>query len=440
MLCGPIYTKLGMFARDLFKAACSYFGFEFKSSIFAPGSPYYNTTIMPEKHAWPNPSNNTLGFNFFETVLSEVGISTTLQNKAIYDEVTNLNNNLGFPFIGAYGYFDGTLQSFIKAMEDVFNARTKIIRNLITGKVEMHFERFDAIYNLSTYVLPNISDQAPFPLASSTNAREISANYELAFQTDLADENTLFNYLGSSCYCTTTPKLPAQKYNIVLEGLTEKQLIFAHATRKQKPSDVENFIQPVFDFINTLADIFSTSAQANTAHFSSSGQMYLSNHITTVPKIFIAGQPKTVHKDPTGVFERGNSSGVTVSQNNREGLGFLTAKSLMRDFHYSNFGLTKVPNNLVGLNVSSPYSAGSEYTNQYRILKNQKIPLCCEDFNKIKNNNTIKTFSGEWARVESLSWNLFTGVANITYRVREKYTSNLMTSYIIDGTSAAKLL
>ncbi len=464
MLVSPVYQKLGMFARDLFSSACKYFGFKFQSTIFASNSPYYNTVIMPNKQAWA--ANNTLTVtNFMQHAIAVMGAgSSSFTKRQQYDDVVNLNANLNKPFVGAYGYYDGTVADFIKSMEDVFNAKAKIIRNA-SGQPEMHFERWDHQYNQTNYTLPNISDQAPFPQSYGTNASMVPANYVLAFATDTSDEHTLNNFEGTSCYCTTRPKTyssPNAVYNVTLQGLTEKNLEFAHATRKEKLTDTENFLRQAFTGLNTLFNVVAAPYHAAfnllsklpkklrpafvangpipspTAPKYIIGQMYLTNHVTTQPKIFIAGQPATTQADP--FFEPRFVNGVTVDPNDRSlaspGPAYMRASSLFRDFHFSSLGLTHAPN----APWNSPYPAGAPYFNQYLMYKAQQITICCSEYNDIKNNNVIRTFDGKLARVDSIRWNIFTGIADIDYRVQQQYTTNLSTTFVIDGVTQQSVL
>ena len=458
----PTYQKLGMFTRDLFQVACNYFEFTFVSSIFAVGSPYYNEVMMPEKRA--NAGNNTFSLSLLKTSMSKIGApSTTVGGRMMYDDVVNLQANVNNPFIGAYGYYDGTISKFISDMEIKFNAKAKIIRNVATGKNEMHFERWDSIFSQSTYTLPDISDQSPFPISYGTNASKIDANYEVMYQEDTVDEHTITNYNGTSCYCTLTPVIVDQLYNVVLQNINQKQIPFAQATRKNKRSSIEEILGVAIESTGLITEVFidSYNAIANLVNSLSHlfnftalptipspevgfpfilGQLQLTNHLTSVPKVFIAGDAVTTKADPTGLFESRKVSGVTVSVDNKDGEGYETANNMMRDFHYSNLGKTVTPWNLPGLDVSSPNIAGQEYCYQYKLYKNQKIALCCADYNLIKSNNIIKTFDGKVARVDSLRWNLFTGMAEIDYRVNEKFTNNLQTTFIIDGlTTESKL-
>ena len=63
------------------------------------------------------------------------------------------------------------------------------------------------------------------------------------------------------------------------------------------------------------------------------------------------------------------------------------------------------------------------------------MPFCIDDYEKVKNNNIIYDSDGiTSAIVLSLTWNIFSQTASVKYKVRKKYTENLVESIILsDG-------
>jgi len=182
----------------------------------------------------------------------------------------------------------------------------------------------------------------------------------------------------------------------------------------------------------TLATIPNLST---TLGFTQTGHMLLTGHTTASPKVFIAGPDQSYASLPLFSDWSGRSfTGVTIDANNRGELNMsqpnLSARALMRDFHFSSLPQTTTPAIPA---FASPYTPNAPYFNQYLIYQAQEIFLCCADYDKIKNNNIITTFDGDQARTDSLKWNLFLGKAIIDYRVQKQYTKNLQTSYVVDG-------
>ncbi len=475
-LVSPVFTKFGMYAKDLMQKACDYFKIGFASTIFA-SAPFSELVIMPEKSAWSD--NRT----FINTLFTQHSLAagTTLNNRMEYDDLYNYQHNgsssgneINF---GAYGYYDGTPGDFIRAMSEVFNAKAKIILDS-SGKRVCHFERWDHNYNVSTYKLPNISDQVPFNSnglfntsgqsrsAFRTNASELAANYRLRYQMDDNDVNTYNAYEGTMCYCTTRPIVVSDISNVVLQHLRQRDMPFAQAFRKDQNTVPEIILQPIYAAFATIYNIIIGPINAFTsvynvvanwfsipplafipnisisAPFSALGHMLLTNHVTGVPKMFIAGPYQTYGSLPFFSDWNGRTfSGVTIDPNNRGQLNSaapnISARALVRDFHFSSLPQSVTPSNAA---LSAPYLPGTNYFNQYLILKNQQIPLCCSDYQTIKNNNVITTFDGEEARVDSLKANLFKGLGNIDYRIKHQYTNNLLVTFVIDGKIMTKTL
>lgn len=453
-LVSPVLTKFGMYAGTLMQKACDYFniGFEcsFKSTILD------RLVIIPQKQAWINNQS------FTRTLYQGIVGGGTYNNRMEYDDLFNLQNG-GM----AYGYWDGTCADFIRAMADVFNAKAKIIIDSF-GKPVLHFERWDYIYNQSNYTLPNISDQTPFNSAGlfnsngfsqsafRTNASEIPANYMVKYALDDSDRNTYNYYDGTMCYCTTSPINSNELKNVTLQNLVEKNLRFAQAFRKDKLTTTEEALIPVwqaaaaitnslisvisgFDsVINTVTSFLPSSANTNLPTiangglqympsmptFAMTGHLMLSGDTTGVPKMFMAGP--TITFNNFFDFQSHQTTGVEIDANNKNIIG---ARYLLKNFHFSNLGKTVVPP--APYNV--PYVAGADYFNQWIIYENQEVPLCCEEWQLIYNNNYIKTFNGKFARMDSSKWNAFKGISRMDYRINDKFTDNLKTSFVVDG-------
>lgn len=437
----PVFTKLGMYAHTLMERACQSFNIPFVSTILQT-APYNRMVVMPAKPEWAN--NQTFTRELFNQFLSWNGSIHRMQ----YDDLYNLQST-GF----AYGYYDGTPGQLMAALEEVFDAKGKVIMNTL-GQPELHFERWDYQYSLTSVNFPNISEQAPFRQAYSTNAAELAANYEVFYARDDQDENTYHYYEGTRINCQTSLQVYNNIQNVTLKNLRSRSLQFAHAFRKQKPSAAEEVLvklyvvaaaiaNPIIGLINTLVNIvnwvinlFCPSCQGLATlpsvpaapAWAQSGHMLLSNHITSVPKIFLAG--------PTTYNNWYGYQGVTIDINNRAAnQPSLAARSLMKYFHFSSLPLSVAP--------GPPYTtqaAGSPYFNQWKQYKNQKVPFCCSDYQTIKNNNVVTLYDGTQAKLTSYKPVLKTGIADTDYQVRYLYAPNLKVNYVIDGVDVTNTL
>jgi hypothetical protein len=432
-LIAPVLTKFGMYAQTLMQRSCQYFGLQFQSTILINHPDYSRLVIMPTKTGWV--SNKT-----FIQSLGILGNATQLME---YDDLYNLNHGGE-----AYGYYDGTCADFIASMETVFNAKAKIIDNNL-GQPVLHFERWDYIYDVSTYKLPNISDQVPFnsvitpfnllggsKSAFATNAKDLAANYQVKYALDDSDVNTYNEYDGTSCFCTTSAITVSTglQYNVTLRGFKDVEFEFAQATRKDFETATEKFFAAAYNILSAVADVgtlglFSATFPLQVNSFNLTGHMVLSGNTTGIPKMFIAGANQTY--TPISISSwggRGSFTGVTIDPNNKN---IISAAKLMKRFHFSNLALSANP--------GAPYTtaaAGTPYYNQYLVYKSQQVPFCCTDYLGVKTYNIITTFDNQQARVDSLRWNPYEGIANIDYRINKQFTKNLQTSFIVDGVTS----
>lgn len=450
-LVGPVLSKFGMYAKTLFERACQYFNIGFSSTIFN-NTAFNKLVVMPSKSAW------AINLTLVSSMMTGVDGGSTINNRMQYDDLYNWQNG-GY----AYGYYDGTCGDFIRSMEDVFNAKAKIILNN-QGQPVLHFERWDYLYNQSNYQLPNISDQVPFNSQGlfnttgfsqsgfKTNASEIYSNYYVKYALDDNEYNTYEFYDGNVCYCTNVPIVVNTRNNVTLQNIKEVNLKYAHAHRKNNLTAVEEALIPIWDAASYLTnfaieiidpvnevynyilgwfdmDPLPTTGNGGISYMPSmppwanTGHLLLSNNTTGVPKIFIAGDNVTINNYYD--FQSHTISGVNINSNNK---GICGARYLMKNFHFSNLPQTVYP--------GSPYSvqaSNTPYFNQWLIYDDQDVPICCEEYNLIKNNNIIKTYINQYGRVNSLRWNLYKGTATIDYRINVPYTKNIKTSFIIDG-------
>lgn len=461
----PVFSKFGMYAKTLMEKACSYFNLQFSSTILQQ-APFDRLVIMPQKSSWANNDS------FISTLFGQfVGnVTKRIEYDDFYNWQHNGSSSGNFKDLAAYGYYDGTCGDFIRAMEEVFNAKAKIIMNS-NGQPVLHFERWDFQYNLATYTLPNISDQTPFnsnglfnnsgysQSAFGTNAHELPANYMVRYSVDTNDFNTLGVYEGTSCYCTTRPNTMIAVQNVLLQNLVERNLGFSQALRKDQQTMAEQMLGPIWSagagmfnaigFIvngvisiyNALANLFNFTPLSYVQlmplnpPFAAVGHMLMSNHVTGVPKMFIATTNDGTGQSYTNYFDYAgrNMTGVLIDPNNRDIIG---AKVLMKNFHFSSLPLTIVP----PAPYNQPYPAGAVYFNQYLNFNNQQAPLCCEDYSVIKNNNIISTVDGKQGRMYSTKWNPHKGLGNLDYGIRFQYTNNLKTSFVIDGKETVDVL
>lgn len=394
--------KKGMRVRTLFQKACDHLGFQFSSTLLTQGI-HKDEVIIPRKSALLT----TTPLNFS----SLLGFPQTIKD---VDDNTNP---------ASVGYYEGTFADLILLYEDRLNAEVRIIGNTL------HFEVKDFFINQSTYTLPNIQRKNADP--HKTNACELTGNYLIIHQLDDQDTNTYDLYEGTSCYMTLSPNAVSNQKNVLLKGVTEKRLNMALAKRKTQLNGIEKLFSHIYSEIYNLigggngamsfaiqaiiqqlqlisqmtggqTPVFNLLLNPSNPFAARIGMMLLSNDFTGVQKVCII-----------------DSAGKLVSNNDV----LTSARYLMDNYHYRNFALrTK---DALG-NTANDH-------NQWLIYEDKEIPFCCEEYKKVLNNNYGKTYNQKNMKIKTLIWNPYKETARITYRVKEKYTTNLKNSYVIDG-------
>jgi hypothetical protein len=113
--------------------------------------------------------------------------------------------------------------------------------------------------------------------------------------------------------------------------------------------------------------------------------------------------PKMVLVQKSGGFYK-------ISKSNQS---LINAEFLWEKYHYKNSFIedTDVPN---------------ATHNQYKIYSLTDIPFCKDDYDLVRASNIIKLPDGiTEGELVSLKWNIYDQKADITYKVKDKYTENL---------------
>lgn len=362
--------KLGMLAVDLCTKAAAYLGMNFYSPILQ-SYPYNKLCIIPQKIVNP---------------VQGVFPATFLKDK---DEAQSPQ--------AAYGYYDGTFGDLLRQLSEVFDAEVRVVNNTIQFVRKTHFN------NLAAYTLPNIkTSRVPY----TTNADELPSNYFITWQLDGTDLNTYDEYGGTNCQMVITPNVVGIQGNVLLKNLTERRLPFAMGKRKETLTNIEDrlngvinacstVVNTIVNLVNNAANVFGSSLSLPTmpsnVFNNRIGWLKLSSDFIGIQKLVILDDDNK------------------LSQSNRS---YLDASQIFNDFHSHNMPTRG---------------------NQALIYKNREIPMCCEDFLKIKDNNKITTFDGRTARIDSLKWNVHKETATIDYRVYQNFTNNLNETLILDG-------
>ena len=426
-----------MYVKDLFQKACDYLNIGFESKILNDSnSPYYNLAIIPQKYVIEDTA----------TLISKRNLPFDAGTPNFFNLTPPFFNLIpGTNFVrndDAYGYFDGTFGDLIRQLNDVFNAKIRIVINP-SGKVILHFEIVD-FYQPSTYQLPDVIG-VPY----ATNASELAANYYIAFAQDNSDINTYNNSIGVNAQCMFTPIVQINQNNLLFKNLVQKNLSFARAIRKNNQTPIEILVQdfadtfitllytPIYDTVNVTCDVINFLLGWLGVHISNGmvapsslkvpsriNYMLLQTDFIGTQKLFIATKRQSNN-------DSNNITLISSIHNIDDNDQYLTAICLLVNFHSHSFILDT-------FHPTNPIPPYGQLNNQFIKYKNVNIPFCCEDYINILNNNYISHQSNifpvgspSWniAKVEKIIWSPEKDEATMDYSPKFEWTKNIIQQY-----------
>lgn len=394
--------KKGMRVVDMFRKASEYLGFKFSSTILE-SAPHKDEVLIPEKNAYLD--------NKVNVISSVFGYAQTQKS---YDDKIHPTS---------VGWFDGTFADLILLYEDRFNAEVRITNDTL------HFETKEQFASFSNYTLPNIKGRNADP--HGTNACELSASYIITHALDPQDTNTSDLYEGTSAEMILSPIIVQNRRNVLLKGLTEKNLNMALAKTKRTLNPIESLFASIYDSLYQM--IGGTNSNFSSVLNTIGAMLKKIKKITggSMPVINLLNFPSNPFVARAGVMMLssdfiGVQKVLIVDSNNKlaSNNDYLTsAQYLMDKFHFTNFAIRTKDSKGT---IKNDHGQWLTYTDK-------EIPFCCDDYLKVLNNNFIKTYDQKIAKIKTITWNPYKGTAKATYSVKQQYTNNLKQSYVIDG-------
>lgn len=331
----------------------------------------YNSTIndLPEIYIIP----------------TKTGIDKDSQQNSIINGITINQPGVGYPSASDFGY---TLGEVFELINKVFYAEFTI-KN---GVVEQHVIDSSWWLQNSTYVLPNILQESIV-----TNANELVSDKLITFKTDVKDVNSFENFLGHTYEIRTRPISTSDNRNVLMNGFNRVDIPYDLPNRKNKLNNFENFAFKLLNKVEQIIDVFyainPVASAPNLTGFISQriGCNILETDYLHVPKIMKL------------------DSNLRLPANQRNNW---SAKYLYNLYHSKG---SFVLNN---------------FGNQYYIYKGVRVPFGFEEFNQLTQNSYFYNSNGDLCKLEQISWNVSQDFALIDYRVKTKYTTNLIEEYI----------
>lgn len=339
----PLRNHLGMTFRRMFERACQYLGLSFQSTI----------SQLDWVHV---PAKDKKGGSRGET-----GVPSNSGN--IY-----------------------TFGDLIRRLKEMFNADYRIENGVFI------FERRDRFEFVGPYEIPAFfNDQERLLDFNGFNTDEIVANYNIAWQFDAQDQNTLDDQTGRVFQAITTPINTINQDYVNIKGLTEIQLPFSIGRTKTELTLVEEIARDLGKFVDKLTGILGGGTNFQAKVERRVGAMLLSSDFLSFGRV-VAMQ------------------GSRLARDQRE---ILSANNLWFNFHF----------------INSFAEVNGEH-NQYFRYQGLRVPMSLEDFDKVLRNNFCTDAEGNPAELETVEYNPTQGAAVIAYRVKKKYTNNLKIQYV----------
>lgn len=284
----------------------------------------------------------------------------------------------GFPTNSGPAYLFGDM---IRTLKEMFNADYRITNNTLK------FERRDQFESVSQYSMPSFfNDQDRLLDRFKLNTDEMVSNYNIFYQLDIQDQNTLDNSQGRVFQAITSPVSTNDEDLILIKNITEISIPFALALTKRDFTTVENVAKELAGFVDNLTGIFGNGTNFRSQIDSRIGAMLLSSNFITNPKVVVM-----------------NGSNLANDQRAISGV-----ENLWDKYHFIN-----------------SFAEYNGVHNQFFRYEQQRVPMTANDFALLLENNKATDVNGNEYLIEKIVYNPYSTSALIDFRVKRKYTNNL---------------
>lgn len=385
----PVKYHATMKVVDMFEIGLSHFGLKLKSSILQQ-YPYNQMVIMPR----------------YNNLYSKNNITGLLGN-------FSRNND-------DKGYYQGTFGELVRAIKSIFKAK------IIIQDGVFYFEPNNFTTSSPKFQLPDLlNNKYEFEL----NKEDFVSNYEIAFQTDLQDKNTIQEWTGTSVQLIQTPISFKDQQLVLSKGFDLVQIPFALGKKKTELSFIESVLDAGFKVIgeilnalisalNELIKIINAVIKiingiVKTLKTLGIKIKFVIKPIPSIPKSNI----KNLIENRIGMLKMESDFVSTeklliVGSNGKllpENSTHLNARYLFENYHF----------------YVSFVASGNFKGNQYLLKSFEQIPFNVNDYEKVRLNNKIYDGQGNEAEILTLKYNPLKETASGTYRVNYTYLKNI---------------
>lgn len=284
---------------------------------------------------------------------------------------------VGIPNVLDFGYNCGEMFTIAKRL---FDGQISIVGNVV------YFLPANDNFWLqqSTWSLPDVVIEK-----KEYNTEDLKSDRIISFKVDLNDDWTIDDYKGTSYEIRTRPNFIINRDAVLLKGLDDVNFNCALPTRKDELNALEEILKALAGFIDGVVSTFFGSSDFAGAIENRVGMMKQSLNWHSVPKLVYAvdGKLPTNHKtlwNAKVLYEK-----------------YIKERSFVLD----NF-------------------------NGQKILYNDvTIPFGYEDYKQLTTNSYF-LFNGLSAKITKFVWTVGDDKANVSFWVKQPYTTNLTEEYI----------
>jgi len=285
----------------------------------------------------------------------------------------------GIPNVLDYGY---NCSEMFELAINLFKAKIDIVGN----KVILRPENDPFWFQQSVW---NFNNKAPLLEVKEYNTEELVGDRLLTFVTDVQDEWTIDNYIGTSYEIRTDPDKVLRQRAVLVKGFEEVNFRVALGNRKDELNAIENLLLKVANLVDKVTKALDGGTSFGSKISSKVGMLKQSNNYHTVPKLLYI-------------------SGGSIPQNHRD---LFKAKTLWDNYH-----------------VEGSFVSDNWY-GQKTVYNGVNIPFGFEDY-KLLLENSYFNYKGSVAKIINFDWITGQDRATISFWVREPYTFNLKETFI----------
>lgn len=344
----------GCTVKNLIEKGCNYLGYQLDSSLL---NLMQNLTIMP--------------------------VPLVKEKNSIVDYI---ENDLNFAFTKGYPTAQDTtptLGSLIDAVENMFNARTRVYDNTV------QIERRDYWGGTTTNnIIPALNLQDDMSGEFSFNTDAIWKRLYIHYQVDYADFHTVDFFDPTDAEFNTEALNVINQDIVCIKGLNDVPIPFALGVRKNNLNFIEKLAKGFFQIIDSITGIFGGGTNfvatiTNRIGVTQVGQQFYSK---TKILLAISGRQPPNYVDIIG------------------------AKALWDNFHYIN----------------------QIQLNGYKIINDAPVRMNTTDFVNLLSNN-FADINGTTCEIIKIRFNNETSQAVISYKIPFDYATGKVQTTVINS-------